>query len=98
MEHDFYVRQLWDWKASADLSRMTEHGLLAYTRACGWSLARSHASSGDRLAISAYLGKGRGFDRAVARFASLYADQNELDYRRLQEAAAAGEIDALEGV
>jgi hypothetical protein len=36
--------------------------------------------------------------RAVTRFASLYADQNELNYRRLQEAAAAGEIDALEGV
>ena len=77
---------------------MTEHGLLTATRACAWSLARSHARSGDRLAISAYLGKGRVFDRAVTRFASLYADQNELDYRRLREAAAAGEIDALEGV
>jgi uncharacterized protein (DUF2252 family) len=98
IERDYYVRQLWDWKASADLSRMTEHGLLTYTRACAWSLARSHARSGDRLAISAYLGKGRVFDRAVTRFASLYADQNELDYRRLQEAAAAGEIDVLEGV
>ena len=96
VERDYYVRQLWDWKASADLSRMTEHGLLTYTRACAWSLARSHARSGDRLAISAYLGKGRVFDRAVTRFASLYADQNELDYRRLQEAAAAGEIDVEE--
>jgi len=98
IERDYYVRQLWDWKASADLSRMTEHGLLTYTRACAWSLARSHARSGDRLAISAYLGKGQVFDRAATRFASLYADQNELDYRRLQQAAAAGEIDALEGV
>ena len=68
VERDFYVRQLWDWKASADLSRMTEHGLLTYTRACAWSLARSHARSGDRLAIAAYLGKGRSFDRAIARF------------------------------
>ena len=41
VEHDFYVRQLWDWKASADLSRMSEHGLLTYSRACAWSLARS---------------------------------------------------------
>ena len=55
-EHDFYVRQLWDWKASIDLSTMTESGLHAYTRACGWSLARAHARSGDRLAIAAYLG------------------------------------------
>lgn len=52
LEHDFYVRQLWDWKASADLSRMSDRGLLTYTRACAWSLARSHARSGDRLAIA----------------------------------------------
>ena len=64
VERDYYVRQFWDWKASADLSRMTEHGLLTYTRACAWSLARSHARSGDRLAIAAYLGKGAVFERA----------------------------------
>src|SRR5205085_12385992 len=63
-EHDFYVRQLWDWKASIDLSRMTYKGLHAYTRACGWSLARAHARSGDRLAIAAYLGAGSKFDQA----------------------------------
>ena len=57
-QHDFYVRQLWDWKASVDLSTMTYRGLHAYTRACGWSLARAHARSGDRLAIAAYLGGG----------------------------------------
>ena len=94
VERDFYIRQLWDWKASADLSRMTEHGLLTYTRACAWSLARSHARSGDRLAIAAYLGKSSRFDRAVARFAVAYADQNELDYRRLIEAVEAGDIEA----
>jgi uncharacterized protein (DUF2252 family) len=98
VERDFYVRQLWDWKASADLSRMTEHGLLTYTRACAWSLARSHARSGDRLAIAAYLGKGRSFDRAIARFSALYADQNERDHRRLREAVTAGEIEATEGI
>ena len=69
-EHDFYVRQLWDWKASADLSTMSEAGLHAYTRACGWSLARAHARSGDRLAIAAYLGARRALrpgDRALRR-------------------------------
>ena len=50
--HDFYVRQLWDWKASIDLATISESGLHAYTRACGWSLARAHARSGDRLAIA----------------------------------------------
>jgi uncharacterized protein (DUF2252 family) len=97
-EHDFYVRQLWDWKASLDLSTLTYWGLHAYTRACGWSLARAHARSGDRLAIAAYLGAGDSLDRAIARFASAYADQNELDHLRLAEAVASGEVDAELGV
>ncbi len=97
-EHDFYVRQLWDWKASVDLSTMGKAALHAYTRACGWSLARAHARSGDRLAIAAYLGAGSRFDRAIARFCVAYADQNELDHRRLAEAVAAGEVPAELGV
>jgi uncharacterized protein DUF2252 len=97
-EHDFYVRQLWDWKASADLAALTESGLHAYTRACGWSLARMHARSGDRLAIAAYLGAGSRFDRAVARFSAAYADQNECDHQRLADAVTAGEVAAESGV
>jgi uncharacterized protein (DUF2252 family) len=97
-EHDFYVRQLWDWKASADLAALTESGLHAYTRACGWSLARMHARSGDRLAIAAYLGAGSSFDRAVARFSASYADQNECDHQRLADAVTAGEVAAESGV
>jgi uncharacterized protein (DUF2252 family) len=97
-EHDFYVRQLWDWKASIDLSTMSESGLHAYTRACGWSMARAHARSGDRLAIAAYLGAGSSFDQAIARFASAYADQNELDHQRLAQAVSAGEVLAATGV
>ena len=76
MKHDFYVRQLWDWKASIDLSTMSESGLHAYTRACGWSLDRAHARSGDRLAIAGYLGRGSAFERAIACFSTAYADQN----------------------
>ena len=97
-EHDFYVRQLWDWKASIDLSAMAEPGLRAYARACGWSLARAHARSGDRLAMAAYLGRGSAFDQAMAVFARRYADQNELDHARLVEAANAGEIPVRSGV
>jgi uncharacterized protein (DUF2252 family) len=97
-EHDFYVRQLWDWKASADLSTLSESGLHAYTRACGWSLARAHARSGDRLAIAAYLGGGSNFDRAIASFSAAYADQNERDYQRLTDAVAADEVLAEFGV
>ena len=97
-EHDFYIRQLWDWKASIDLSTMNYSGLHAYVRACGWSLARAHARSGDRLAIAAYLGSGTSFDRAIARFSAAYADQNELDHQRLADALAGGEVAALHGV
>jgi len=96
--HDFYVRQLWDWKASADLSALSESGLHAYSRACGWSLARAHARSGDRLAIAAYLGRGSNFDRAIARFSAAYADQNERDHQRLADAVAAGEVLAESGI
>lgn len=98
LDRDFYIRQLWDWKASIDLSTMDEWGLHAYTRACGWSLARAHARSGDRLAIAAYLGGGPRFDRAIARFASAYADQNDLDHQRLADAVASGEVQAVTGV
>jgi uncharacterized protein (DUF2252 family) len=97
-EHDFYVRQLWDWKASVDLSTMTFSGLHAYARACGWSLARAHARSGDRLAVAAYLGAGTSFERSIARFSAAYADQNERDHARLADAVAAGEVPALGGV
>ena len=92
------MRQLWDWKASADLSAMPEAALHAYTRACGWSMARAHARSGDRLAIASYLGAGPNFDRAIARFAAAYGDQNEQDYQRLKDAVAAGELEAQTGM
>jgi uncharacterized protein (DUF2252 family) len=97
-EHDFYVRQLWDWKASADLSALSQSGLFAYARACGWSMARAHARSGDRLAIAAYLGAGSRFDQAIADFSASYADQNERDHRRLDEAVAAGHVPAEFGL
>jgi len=96
-EHDFYVRQLWDWKASADLSALSGSGLTAYARACGWSLSRAHARSGDRLAIAAYLGSGEKFDDAISTFAARYADQNERDHERFGQAVASGEVDAAEG-
>lgn len=81
-------------QAVADLSTMRYWGLHAYSRACGWSLARAHARSGDRCAIASYLGGGANFDEAIARFSAAYADQNELDYERLIEAVHAGEVPA----
>lgn len=98
MEHDFYVRQLWDWRASIDLSTMSRSGLNACTGACGRSLARPHARSGDRVAIAAYLGGGSASERAIAHFSTAYAAQNGLDYQRLADAVAAVDVSAQYGV
>jgi uncharacterized protein (DUF2252 family) len=89
---DFYVRQLWDWKESAELERMAPNDMATYGQLCGWTLARAHARSGDRIAIAAYLGGGDVFDRAMADFAESYADQNERDYAALVGAANAGRV------
>ncbi len=95
---DFYIRQLWDAKASAEIQLMDAAGLTAYGRVCGWTLARAHARSGDRIAIAAYLGSGDSFDRAMASFAEAYADQNERDHAALQDAVASGVVVAQTGV
>jgi uncharacterized protein (DUF2252 family) len=96
--HDYYVRQLWDGKASADIEAMTAAGMRAYGELCGWTLARAHARSGDRIAIAAYLGQSAVFDQAIAEFAAAYADQNERDHQALAAAVASGRVTAsLEG-
>jgi uncharacterized protein (DUF2252 family) len=95
---DFYVRQLWDWKMSADLDRMAPATMRIYGQACGWTLARAHARSGDRIAIAEYLGAGPRFETAIAEFAETYADQNERDYRELITAIRSGRIVAHEGL
>jgi hypothetical protein len=69
-----------------------------YGALCGWTLARAHACSGDRIAIGAYLGSSDVFDDAVARFASAYADQNERDYTALTAAIDSGRIAAETGL
>ncbi len=95
---DFYVRQLKDWKGSAVIEDMVPLGMATYGKLCGWTLARAHARSGDRIAIAAYLGRGSAFDRAILEFSQAYAEQNERDYRRLLAAVEAGEITAEAGL
>jgi uncharacterized protein (DUF2252 family) len=98
VQRDFYVRQLWDWKASVDPETASTKGLDLYAEICGWTLARAHARSGDRIAIASYLGKGEVFDQALAEFAAAYADVNERDYALLESAAKDGRIEVLPGV
>jgi uncharacterized protein (DUF2252 family) len=92
VKRDFYIRQLRDWKGSADTDQMIPEGMAIYGRLCGWTLARAHARSGDRIAIAAYLGSGKSFGQAVASFSESYADQNQRDYEALQKAATDGRI------
>ncbi len=94
---DFYVRQLWDGKASIDLTRLSPKGLKAYGVACGWTLARAHARSGDRLAIAAYLGDDGALDDALVSFADAYATTNEADHQRLRDAVDRGQLVATSG-
>jgi uncharacterized protein (DUF2252 family) len=95
---DFYVRQLRDWKYSAVIEQMLLPGLVAYAELCGWTLARAHARSGDRLAIAGYLGKSDKFDRALATYAERYADRTEADHAALSAAVTDGRIEAVTGI
>ena len=92
IERDFYVRQLWDWKASPDIDGMTGSELGSYGLLCGWTLARAHARSGDRIAIAGYLGGRDRFDEALTAFAAAYADQNERDHAALATACRNGDL------
>ena len=91
---DFYVRQLRDWKFSVPIEQMLPEGMTVYAGLCGWTLARGHACSGDRVALAAYLGGSTKFDQAIAEFAETYADQNERDYAALQSAVKDGKAEA----
>ena len=54
---DFYIRQLWDGKASALVETMSREGLTVYAEFCARTLARAHARSGDPVAIASYIGR-----------------------------------------
>jgi uncharacterized protein (DUF2252 family) len=97
-ERDYYFRQLRDWKGSVDVDGMTPAGMDVWGRMCGWTLARAHARTGDRIAIASYLGKSERFDLAVTEFAASYADQNERDYNALVAAVTSGRVVANTGI
>jgi len=94
IDRDFYMRQLRDWKLSAPIEQAVPSGMTFYARLCGWTLARAHARSGDRVALAAYLGGSAKFDQAIADFAETYADQNERDYAAFQAAVKDGTAQA----
>jgi uncharacterized protein (DUF2252 family) len=95
---DFYVRQLKDWKGSIELDSMEAPGMVTYGGVCGWTLARAHARSGDRIAIASYLGGGDSFDRALLEFSTRYAERNQRDYEALAAAVDSGRVVAQTGL
>jgi uncharacterized protein (DUF2252 family) len=97
-QRDFYIRQLWDGKVGVEPSALTPATLAVYGRICGWTLARAHARSGDRIALASYLGTSPTFDTAMCNFAVAYADQNERDYDVFLKAVKSGTLPAETGL
>ncbi|MEU4288129.1 DUF2252 domain-containing protein [Kribbella sp. NPDC026596] len=97
-ERDFYVRQLRDMKGSAEVERMDPNGMTMYGALCGWTLARAHARSGDRIALATYLNSDDAFPDAMAEFGEAYADVNERDYTAFVDAVKSGRLPAETGL
>jgi uncharacterized protein (DUF2252 family) len=95
---DYYVRQFHDWKGGYEIEGLDVDTLQMLAQACGWTLARAHARSGDRHALAANLGESDDFDQAVADFAVSYADKNERDHAALEAAAESGRIPVTRGL
>lgn len=104
VERDYYIRQFRDWKGGFEIEALDGPTLEQLSQACGWTLARAHARSGDRRDIAAYLGSGESgteddgegpeFDEAVADFALAYADKNDGDHAALAAAVESGRMPA----
>ena len=94
--HDYYVRQLRDWKGSIRIEAMNRRALTIYARLCAAMLARAHARTGDAIAIAAYVGGGNVFDRAILAFSEAYAEQTERDHTALLDAIESGRVEAAD--
>ncbi|NNN09868.1 MAG: DUF2252 domain-containing protein [Acidimicrobiaceae bacterium] len=88
----FYVRQLYDHRASIDVERLDGTLLKVYGRICAWTLARAHARSGNSAQIAGYIGGSARFDEAISEFAQAYRERNAHDYRALHDAVVQGRI------
>jgi uncharacterized protein (DUF2252 family) len=93
---DYYVRQFRDMKIIPRIDLIAPR-LVEFATACGETLARAHARTGDPMAIDAYIGNGSKFTAAIGEFARRYADQNERDHAQLVSAIAAGAVESLPG-
>ena len=98
-EHrDFYVRQLWDGKGSADVDTMDPDRMKAYSKVCGSALAVAHARSGDPSMITGYVRDHATLHSALVEFAVAYADQNRRDYRAFIQAVRDGRVAVMSDI
>jgi uncharacterized protein (DUF2252 family) len=93
---DYYVRQFRDMKIIPTTALIAPR-LAEFATACGETLARAHARTGDPVAIAGYIGKGPKFTAAIGQFADAYADQNERDHAQLVRAIDAGAVESKPG-
>jgi len=90
----FYIRQLRDIKVTARVEIFGPPDMHIYASWCGRALALAHARSGQSALLSGYMGKSDTFDRALANFSVLYADQAEKDHAALERAVRSGKVKA----
>lgn len=95
---DYLVRQYADYKAAVEPTDLKGSGLVDYARICGEVLGKGHARSGDAAVLSGYCGSSDKLDKAIASFASSYAEQTEADYRVFGEAVKSGRLKTVDGV
>jgi uncharacterized protein (DUF2252 family) len=94
--NDYYVRQFRDMKIIPSTELIAPR-LVEFATACGGTLARAHARTGDPMAINSYIGKNQRFTEAIGEFARRYADQNDRDHAQLVNAIAAGKVESRPG-
>jgi uncharacterized protein (DUF2252 family) len=94
--NDYYVRQFRDMKIIPSTELIAPR-LVEFATACGGTLARAHARTGDPMAINSYIGKNQRFTEAIGEFARRYADQNDRDHAQLVNAIAAGKVESQPG-
>jgi uncharacterized protein (DUF2252 family) len=91
----YYFRQLRDVKIKFAVETFGAPEMNLFAEWCGYSMALSHARSGEPALISGYLGKSDVFDNALAIFSMAYADQNERDHAVLKRAIHDGKVEAV---
>ncbi len=91
----YFVRQLRDIKISPHVESFGIPEMNLYATWCGRALALSHARSGCPVMLSGYMGKSDDFDRAIAKFSKVYADQTERDHAALKRAVRTGKVKAV---